>query len=105
MGGWVELVADGPLCVRCIWWLLRCSLLMVPLCITLCPAGARLTTVCGAALFLVALLHTFLPIWCSFFFCWRTVRATLKFQNLTETQPSVAPTRALFVRAARRHKQ
>ena len=34
--------ADGSLGVRCIWWLLQCSHLMVPLCIVVCPVGARL---------------------------------------------------------------
>ena len=32
-------------------------------------------------------------------------RATLKFQNLTETTPPVALTRALFVRTVRRHRR
>ena len=56
------LVADGPLGVRRIRWLLRCSHLLVPVCRALC-------TVCVAALFAVALLRAFLPIWCCFFFC------------------------------------
>ena len=43
---------------------------MVPLCIVVCPVGARLTAVCGAALCPVALLLAFLPISGSFFFCW-----------------------------------
>ena len=64
--------ADGSLGVRRIWWLLQCSHLMVPLCIALCPVGARLTAVCGAALCPVALLLAFLPISGSFFFCWHT---------------------------------
>ena len=34
--------ADGSLGVRRIWWLLQCSHLMVPLCIVVCPVGARL---------------------------------------------------------------
>ena len=34
--------ADGSLGVRCIWWLLQCSHLMVPLCLVVCPVGARL---------------------------------------------------------------
>ena len=38
--------ADGSLGVRRIWWLLQCSHLMVPLCIVVCPVGARLTAVC-----------------------------------------------------------
>ena len=66
-GGWF---ADGSLGVRRIWWLLQCSHLMVPLCIVVCPVGARLTAVCGAALCPVALLLAFLPISSSFFFCW-----------------------------------
>ena len=32
-------------------------------------------------------------------------RATLNFQNVMEPTPPVAPTRALFVRAVRRHKR
>ena len=39
--------ADGSLAVRRIWWLLQCSHLMVPLCIVVCPVGARLTAVWG----------------------------------------------------------
>ena len=39
--------ADGSLGVRSIWWLLQCSHLMVPLCIVVCPIGARLTAVTG----------------------------------------------------------
>ena len=31
-------------------WLLQCSHLMVPLCLVVCPVGARLIAVCGAAL-------------------------------------------------------
>ena len=62
--------ADGSLGVHRIWWLLSCSHLMVPLCIVVCLVGARLTAVCGAALFPVALLLTFLPISGSFVFCW-----------------------------------
>ena len=62
--------ADGSLGVRPIWWLLQCSHLMVPLCIVVCPVGARLTAMCGAALCPVALLLAFLPISLSFFFCW-----------------------------------
>ena len=62
--------AGGSLGVRCIWWLLQCSHLMVPLCIVVCPVGARLTAVCGAALCPVALLLAFLLILGSFFFCW-----------------------------------
>ena len=54
--------ADGSLGVRRIWWLLQCSHLMVPLCIVVCPVGAHLTAVCGAALCPVALLLAFLPI-------------------------------------------
>ena len=69
MGG---LFADGSLGVCRIWWLLQCSHLMVPLCIVVCRIGARPTAVCGAALCPIALLRAFLPIWCSFFFCWRT---------------------------------
>ena len=42
--------ADGSLGVRCIWWLLQCSHLMVPLCLVVCPVGARLPAVCRAAL-------------------------------------------------------
>ena len=60
--------ADGLLGVRRIWWLLQCSHLMVPLCIVVCPVGAR----CGAALCPVTLLLAFLPISGSFFFCWHT---------------------------------
>ena len=63
-------VADGSLGVRRMWWLMQCSHLMVSLCILVCPAGARLTAVCGAALCPVALLLAFLPISGSFFFCW-----------------------------------
>ena len=48
--------ADGSLGVRHIWWLLQCSHLMVPLCLVVCPVGARLTAVCGAALCPVVLL-------------------------------------------------
>ena len=62
--------ADGSLGMRRIWWLLQCSHLMVPLCIVVCPVGAHLTAVCGAALCPVALLLAFLPISGSFFFCW-----------------------------------
>ena len=47
--------ADGSLGVRRIWWLLQCSHLMVPLCIVVCPVGARLTAVCGAAQLLCCL--------------------------------------------------
>ena len=36
------MVADGALSVRRIWWLSRCSLFVVPLCVALC-----LTTMCG----------------------------------------------------------
>ena len=64
--------ADGWLGVRRIWWLLQCSHLMVPLCLVVCPVGARLTAVCGAALCPLALLLAFLPISGSFFFCWHT---------------------------------
>ena len=53
--------ADGSLGVRRIWWLLQCSHLMVPLCLVVCPVGARLT-VCGAALCPVVLLLAFLPV-------------------------------------------
>ena len=63
-------VADGSLGVRRIWWLLQCSHLMVPLCIVVCPVGARLAAMCGAALCPVVLLLAFLPISGSFFFCW-----------------------------------
>ena len=62
--------ADGSLGVRRIWWLLRCSRLVVPLRVVLCRVGARLTAVCGAALCPVVLLLAFLPISGSFFFCW-----------------------------------
>ena len=34
---------DGSLGVRCIWWLLLCLHLLVPLCVVVCPVGARLT--------------------------------------------------------------
>ena len=60
--------ADG---LRRIWWLLRCSHLMVPLCIVVYPVGAHLTSVCGAALGLVVLLLAFLPVSGYFFFCWQ----------------------------------
>ena len=33
--------ADGSLGVRCIWWLLQCSHLMVPLCLVACPPPPR----------------------------------------------------------------
>ena len=66
--------ADGSLGVCRIWWLLQCSHLMVPLCLVVCPVGARLTAVCGAALCPVALLLAFLPILGSFFFCWHAHR-------------------------------
>ena len=66
--------ADGSLGVRHVWWLLQCSHLMVPLCIVVCPVGARLTAVCGAALCPVALLLAFLPISGSFFFWWHAHR-------------------------------
>ena len=62
--------ADGSLGVRRIWWLLQCSHLMVPLCIVVCPVGARLTAVCGAALCPVVLLLALLPVSGAFFFCW-----------------------------------
>ena len=62
--------ASGSLGVRCIWWLLQCSHLMVPLCLVVCPVGARLPAVCRAALCPAVLLHAFLPISGSFFFCW-----------------------------------
>ena len=62
--------ADGSLGVRCIWWLLQCSHLMVPLCLVVCPVGARLPAVCRAALCPAVLLHAFLPVSGSFFFCW-----------------------------------
>ena len=58
--------ADGSL----IWWLLQCSHLMVPLCLVVCPVGARLTAMFGAALCPVVLLLAFLPVSGSFFFCW-----------------------------------
>ena len=45
-----EVFADGSLGVRRIRWLLQCSHLMVPLCLVVCPVGARLIAVCGAAL-------------------------------------------------------
>ena len=61
--------ADGSLGVCRIWWLLQLLHLMVPLLIVVCPVGARLTAVCGAALCRVALLLAFLPISGSFFFC------------------------------------
>ena len=54
MEGGGGLAADGLLGVHYIWWLLRCSHLVVLLCIALCSVGARLTTVCGAAPFPVA---------------------------------------------------
>ena len=54
-GGGGGQVARGLLDVHYIWWLLRCSHLVVLLCIALCPIGAHLTTMCGAALFPVAL--------------------------------------------------
>ena len=63
-------VADGSLGMRRIWWLLQCPNLMVPFCIVVCPIGARLTAMCGAALCPVA----FLPISGSFFFCWHAHR-------------------------------
>ena len=66
--------ADDSLGVCRVWWLLQCSHLMVPLCIVVCPVGAHLTAVCGAALCPVALLLAFLPILGSFFFCWHTHR-------------------------------
>ena len=66
--------ADGSLGMRRIWWLQQCSHLMVPLCIVVCPVGARLTAVSGAVLYPVALLLTFLPISGSFFFCWHAHR-------------------------------
>ena len=53
--------------VRCIWWLLQCWHLMVPLCGAVCLAGACLTAVCGVVC-PVALLLAFLPISGSFFF-------------------------------------
>ena len=62
--------ADGSLGVRCIWWLLQCSHLMVPLCLVVCPVGARLPAVCRAALCPAVLLLAFLPVSGSFFFCW-----------------------------------
>ena len=62
--------ADGSLGVRRIWSLLQCSHLTVPLCIVVCPVGAHLTAVCGAALCPVALLLALLPISGSFFYCW-----------------------------------
>ena len=65
--------ADGSVGVCRIWWLLQCSHLMVSLCIIVCPVGARLTAVCGAALCPVALLLAFLPISGSFFFCWHAL--------------------------------
>ena len=63
-------VVDGSLGMRHIWWLLQCLHLMVPLCIVVCPVGARLTAVCGAAMCPLALLLAFLPILGSFFFYW-----------------------------------
>ena len=62
--------ADGSPGVRCIWWLLQCSHLMVPLCLVVCPVGARLIAVCRAALCPAVLLHALLPVSGSFFFCW-----------------------------------
>ena len=62
--------ADGLLGVRRIWWLLQCLHLMVPFCVVVCPVGARLTALYGAALCPIALLLAFLPISGSFFFCW-----------------------------------
>ena len=64
-GGGGGLVADGPLGVRRIRWLWRCSLLVVPLCIALCPVEARLATVCGVVIVPGAWLRAFLPIWCT----------------------------------------
>ena len=81
MEGGRALVANGPLGLRCIWWLLRCSHLVVLLCIALCLVGAPLTTVCGVALFPVALLRAFLPTWCSFFLWWRTQRCWCALQG------------------------
>ena len=45
-----------------IWWLLKRSHLMVPLCLVVCPVGAHLTAVCGVALCPVVLLLAFLPV-------------------------------------------
>ena len=45
-----EVFADGSLGARRIRWLLQCSHLMVPLCLVVCPVGARLIAVCGAVL-------------------------------------------------------
>ena len=61
--------ANGSLGMCRIWWLMPCLHLLVPLCIVVCPVGARLTIVCGAAQCPVALPLVFLPISCSFFFC------------------------------------
>ena len=60
--------ADGSLGVRRVWWLLQYSHLMVPLCLVVCPVGARLNAVCGAALCPVVLLLAFLPVSGSFFY-------------------------------------
>ena len=73
-GGGGGVFADGLLGMRRIWWLLRCSHLVVPLCIVVCLVGARLTAVCGASLCPVALLLAFLLISGSFFFCWHAHR-------------------------------
>ena len=66
--------ADGLLGVRHIRWFLQWAHLMVPLCIVVCPVGARLTAVRGAALCPVGLLLAFLAISGSFFFCWHAHR-------------------------------
>ena len=85
--------ANGSLGVRRIWWLLQCSHLMVPLCIVLCPVGARLTAVCGVALCVVALLLAFLPISGFFFFCWHAQGESLHCALLLDYVPPEEPPR------------
>ena len=46
-----------------IWWSLRCSLCVAPLCVAVCPSAARHPAVCGAALIPVGWLCVRFPAW------------------------------------------
>ena len=85
--------ADGSLGVRRIWWLLQCSHLTVPLCIVVCPVGARLTAVCGAAMCPVALLLAFLPISGCFFLEFFLARCIVKIPWFAITIPPLSKQR------------
>ena len=89
-GHLVEGGGGGSLGMRRIWWLLQCLHLIVPLCIVVCPVGARLTAMHGAPSCPFALLLVFLPISGSFFFSWHAHRcwcAALGGQHVTPYLP------------------